>query len=164
MEETLRHQPDHIDVLGELMAGAQRRGDAARGWAVKARLALAALALAGVARADDARVAPPLEEATIAQLQAAMQAGQLTARRLVEQYLDRIDRLDRRGPTLHQVLETNPEATAIADALDAERRTRGPRGPSSAAGDARCPSIHKTAGVVATSRRARTRSGAERRC
>jgi amidase len=70
-----------------------------------------------------------IEEATIAELQAAMQAGRLTARRLVELYLARIAAFDQRGPSLRQVLETNPEATAIADALDAERRARGPRGP-----------------------------------
>ena len=46
-----------------------------------------------------------------------------------EEDLDRIERMDRRGPTLRSVLETNPEALAIADALDAERRAKGARGP-----------------------------------
>ena len=58
-----------------------------------------------------------------------MQAGRVTARRLVELYLARIEALDRRGPTLRQVLETNPEAAAIAEALDRERTSKGPRGP-----------------------------------
>ena len=69
------------------------------------------------------------EEATIAGLQAAMAAGKLTARGLVEAYLARIARLDRQGPTLRAVLEVNPEAEAIAAALDDERRARGARGP-----------------------------------
>lgn len=74
---------------------------------------------------------PPfaLEEATIARAQAAMTAGQLTARQLVQQYLNRIAALDQAGPQLHAVLETNAEALTLAEALDAERRSTGPRGP-----------------------------------
>jgi len=70
-----------------------------------------------------------LPEATIAELQAEMTAGRLTARRLVEFYTRRIEALDGRGPRLGHVLEVNPEAASIAADLDAERRTRGPRGP-----------------------------------
>src|SRR5437867_3701627 len=70
-----------------------------------------------------------VEEATFDALQAAMKDGRLTARALTQSYLDRIERLDRKGPTLRSVLETNPDALAIADALDAERRAKGPRGP-----------------------------------
>src|SRR5947208_12002455 len=58
-----------------------------------------------------------------------MQSGRDTARSLVEKYLARIEQIDRNGPSLHSVLETNPDALTIADALDAERRSRGPRGP-----------------------------------
>ena len=72
---------------------------------------------------------PELEEATIADLQAQMAAGSLTARRLTQMYLARIETLDRSGPMLRSVLEVNPDALAIADALDAERATSGPRGP-----------------------------------
>jgi amidase len=50
-----------------------------------------------------------LEEATIVQLQAAMARGQLTARRLVEMYLERIQFLDQRGPRLNSVLEINAD-------------------------------------------------------
>jgi amidase len=71
----------------------------------------------------------PLEEATIADLQQRMQAGSETSRSLVEQYLARIEAVDRRGPALRSVLETNPDALAIAEQLDAERKSRGPRGP-----------------------------------
>jgi amidase len=70
-----------------------------------------------------------LEEVTVADLQKRMAAGELTARRLTEAYLGRIAALDRQGPELRSVIETNPEALAIADALDAERRAKGPRGP-----------------------------------
>lgn len=74
---------------------------------------------------------PPfeLEEATIAGLQAGMKSGQYTARSITEKYLARIAALDREGPTLRAVIEVNPEALDIADALDAERREKGPRGP-----------------------------------
>src|SRR2546426_8835837 len=72
---------------------------------------------------------PELEEATIVELRAAMAAGRITARRLVEMYLERIRALDRKGPTLNSVLEINPDALDIADALDQERATKGPRGP-----------------------------------
>src|SRR5205807_2716219 len=44
-------------------------------------------------------------------------------------YLARIEAIDRQGPALHSVIETNPDAVAIADGLDAERKAKGPRGP-----------------------------------
>ena len=69
-----------------------------------------------------------LEEATIAQLQRRMESGQETSRSLVEKYLARIDAIDRRGPALRSIIETNPDALAIADRLDAERKTKGARG------------------------------------
>ena len=60
---------------------------------------------------------PPfdLEEATVADLQQHMQAGTETSRSLVETYLARIDAIDRGGPALHSVIETNPDALTIAD-------------------------------------------------
>ena len=58
-----------------------------------------------------------------------MRSGKYTSRKLVELYLQRIDELDQAGPKLNQVLETNPDALQIADALDEERRAKGPRGP-----------------------------------
>ncbi len=76
-----------------------------------------------------ATVAFEFEEWTIAQLQDAMSRGRLTSRALTEAYLARIDALDRAGPTLRSVIETNPDALAIAEALDAERRSKGARGP-----------------------------------
>jgi amidase len=53
----------------------------------------------------------------------------LTSRALTEHYLNRIDQLDRHGPCLNSVIELNPEALDLAEALDAELRERGPRGP-----------------------------------
>src|SRR6184192_2341078 len=65
-------------------------------------------------------------EATIPQLQAAMTNGQLTSRDLVLGYLRRIQSLN---PTLHAVIETNPNAVSIAAGLDNERRAGHVRGP-----------------------------------
>ena len=70
-----------------------------------------------------------LEEATVARLLQDQRLGRLTARRIVEQYLSRIQALDRNGPSLHAVIELNPDALTVADALDAERNARGLRGP-----------------------------------
>ncbi len=70
-----------------------------------------------------------LEEATISQLQAAMTAGQVTARQLVDRYLERIEAIDRSGPMLRSVIEINPDCHDIARALDEERAARGIRGP-----------------------------------
>ena len=67
-----------------------------------------------------------LEEATIAQLQAEMSVGNRSARSLVEAYLGRIDELD---GSLRSVIEVNPHARVAATALDAERKSKGPRGP-----------------------------------
>jgi amidase len=68
-------------------------------------------------------------EKTIAQLQADMTAGRVNAEALVRAYLGRIGRLDRAGPRLQSVIALNPSALADARALDAERRSKGPRGP-----------------------------------
>src|SRR2546427_10836681 len=76
--------------------------------------------------------APPFlefEEATIAALEKKMQSGALSAKALTQAYLARIDALDRRGPTLRSGIETNPDALSIAEAMDAERKAKGPPGP-----------------------------------
>ena len=94
---------------------------------------IVALSAPAGSRVATARQAPAdtfeLDEITIAQVQADLASGRSTSRRLVEQYLKRIEAIDRSGPSLHSVSETNPEALTIADALDAERKSRGPRGP-----------------------------------
>src|SRR5450759_3584399 len=70
-----------------------------------------------------------VEEATIFQLQEAMSSGRLTAERLVELYLERIEDIDRHGPTLKSIIEINPECLEIARQLDRERADSGVRGP-----------------------------------
>src|SRR5438552_2783147 len=101
-----------------------------REFAELASLAVAGIMLPGTERG---RPRPPqafaLEETTVAQLQEGMKAGRLTARGVTQAYLDRIAALDRQGPTLRAVLETNPDALATADALDGERRRGKVRGP-----------------------------------
>jgi amidase len=91
----------------------------------------AAAALAEVAHAQEQTQVPPfeLEEKTVAELQEAMASGRLTSKAITEKYLERIDAIDRRGPTLRHVIETNPDALKIAGELDAERKSKGPRGP-----------------------------------
>jgi len=70
-----------------------------------------------------------LNEKTIAELQREMNSGNLTSAELVAYYVERIARLDRHGPGVNSVLELNPDAAAIALALDRERRVKGARGP-----------------------------------
>ena len=68
-------------------------------------------------------------EATIAELHDAMNRGELTSEALVDWYLDRIEAIDRNGPTLNSVIELNPDALDIARSLDDEWQASGPRGP-----------------------------------
>jgi amidase len=70
-----------------------------------------------------------LEEATFADLQAGMSSGRMTARSITQQYIARIEELDRKGPSLRHVLEINPDALSIADSLDQERKAGRVRGP-----------------------------------
>jgi amidase len=68
-------------------------------------------------------------EPSIAELQAKMASGQITAESLVQHYLQRINALNSQGPALHAVISINPDALAQAHALDQERREHGARGP-----------------------------------
>jgi amidase len=70
-----------------------------------------------------------LEELTIADLQKAMTSGRFSVRSLTEEYLARIEQIDRHGPAVNSVIELNPDALAIAEALDNERKGKGARGP-----------------------------------
>src|SRR6266853_384252 len=70
-----------------------------------------------------------LDELTIADLQAAIASGKFTCHSLTEKYRQRIEEIDRRGPAVNSVIELNPDALAIADRLDQERKAKGPRGP-----------------------------------
>jgi amidase len=58
-----------------------------------------------------------------------MKSSQLTSKQITTMYLTRIGEVDHRGPALKAVIEVNPDAEAIAEALDQERKTKGPRGP-----------------------------------
>ena len=67
-----------------------------------------------------------LLEVSLGELAAKMAAGELSSRTIAEAYLGRIEALD---PSLHAVIETNPDAVGDAEGLDAERAASGPRGP-----------------------------------
>jgi amidase len=58
-----------------------------------------------------------------------MKSGKFTARSLVEKYSARIEEIDKQGPSVNAIIELNPDALAIADSLDRERKTKGARGP-----------------------------------
>ena len=85
---------------------------------------------AQVASSVSAAVPPfELDEATVAELQQAMQGGTRTALSIARAYVARVDAIDRGGPAVNAIIELNPDALAIAEALDAERRWKGARGP-----------------------------------
>ena len=68
-----------------------------------------------------------LDEVTVRELQQGLNSGQLTARALAERYLARVEAIDKR--TINSLIEVNPDALAIAEQLDHERKAKGPRGP-----------------------------------
>ncbi len=121
-----------------------RVGTLAAGAAAAGPVRAAAAAPVEAARPQAEVPAFELDEATIADLQKAMEAGRETSRSLVEKYIGRIASLDRQGPALRQVLEVNPDALAIADRP--RRRTQGrpdaraaPRHPRARQGQHRAP-------------------------
>ncbi len=67
-----------------------------------------------------------IEEATIAQIHAALRAGELTCEGLVAHYLRRISAYDKNGPALNAIIRTNPKALAEAAALDRAQKWTGP--------------------------------------
>lgn len=95
--------------------------------AVAAVPALSAGRVLAAATPEPARSKPfAFEETTIADLQARMQSGALTSQMLTKAYLGRMEELDK--GRVNSVIEVNPDALAIAQALDKERKTK-PRGP-----------------------------------
>ena len=70
-----------------------------------------------------------LDEITIGELQDGMKSGKYNARSITEKYLARIAAIDKGGPHVNSVIETNPDAAQIAEALDKERKEKGLRGP-----------------------------------
>lgn len=66
-----------------------------------------------------------LEEATIAEIHAAMKSGNLTCRQLTASYLKRIEAYDKKGPALNSIIMVNPEALTVAAAMDAKMKQSG---------------------------------------
>ena len=92
--------------------------------------AVAGAAALSIVRSLPAAAAPTnLNEMTVAQMQASMASHQLSSLDLVNYYLTRIKTIDQAGPTVNSVIEVNPDATAIAQSLDAERKAGHVRGP-----------------------------------
>jgi amidase len=96
-----------------------------------ARTGIAAESTSGPRTSDlGPRTSPfQLEELSVVELQRAMRSGAQTARSIAEQCLTRIDDIDRRGPAINSVIEINPDALAIAQVRDRERRDGRTRGP-----------------------------------
>ena len=69
-----------------------------------------------------------LNEVTIDELQQKMQSGEMTSKSITELYLKRIQEIDKEGPKLNSVIELNPDAIAIAETLDQERKEGKIRG------------------------------------
>jgi amidase len=92
--------------------------------------AVAGLALLGACATQTSTVpSPELQGTSLMTLRARLDKGETTSELLVRAYLDRIEAMDRNGPTIRSVLAVNPDALAQARALDAELKQRGPRGP-----------------------------------
>jgi amidase len=106
--------------IQEPPSGLDRRAFLAAG------LALGAAPLVGEPKG---RSLPAVEDSTCASLAAGLASGAWTSEALVRAFQARIRKLDAGGPALHSVIELNPEALAIAKALDRERRAKGLRGP-----------------------------------
>lgn len=70
-----------------------------------------------------------MKESSINEIQEKMAAGEITARELVQEYLVRIDEIDKNGPKLNAIIEINPDALKIAEKLDQERKNGKIRGP-----------------------------------
>jgi amidase len=124
MGQPTERGPDVIGRRAFLRSGASAGGAAL----------LAGTRGAAPVQATDPAAAPDisgfeLDEATIAGLQDRMQNGRSSAVEIAEAYLNRIAALDKKGPSLRSVLETNPDALNDAKTLDVERKAGKVRGP-----------------------------------
>jgi len=70
-----------------------------------------------------------LNEVTVAQLQEYMKNGKYSSHAITQLYLTRINDIDKNGPKLNAIIELNPDALSIADAMDNERKSGKIRGP-----------------------------------
>jgi len=125
---------DHQETAGARARRIGRR-TLVKGAASAAAAATAAPGFPGPATmhasAPDATPAAGMPPASpsVTELQEALASGQTTVREIVEAALARIDALDQQGPALNAVIELNPEALSIADALDEELANGASRGP-----------------------------------
>lgn len=92
-------------------------------------LALAAVVAAAYSSGSLATGSFNPANATITQLRAALDEGKTSSEQLVEYYLDRVERFDKRGPTINAFISLNPQARAQARRLDAAGKLPGHRGP-----------------------------------
>ena len=95
--------------------------------------AVVVLLLSAGAGCDAPAPEPParvftLEEATVADIEAAFDAGALSCPTLVQMYLDRIAAYDDAGPLLNSIITVNPRVLEVARELEDEQGERGPRG------------------------------------
>jgi len=91
--------------------------------------AAAGMAQAANAAASKSAAGSSILDAGVQEQQAQMAAGKLSSKSLVQQYLARIAAIDKAGPRLNAVIELNPDAVAIAEELDRERKAGKLRGP-----------------------------------
>ncbi|MFO0040214.1 MAG: amidase family protein [Synechococcaceae cyanobacterium] len=96
----------------------------------KPAVAAAVLTLTGAQLASPSFAASfSLQEASISSINQGFDSGIITAKKLVQMYLERIAVYEDAGPKLNSITTLNPQALEIAEALDAERRLQGPRSP-----------------------------------
>ena len=82
-----------------------------------------------LASVEDSNAVFELDEETIGSLREKLISGKYTSEQLVQLYLKRIEAIDATGPQLHSVIEVNPDAVAIAVAMDKELKAGKNRGP-----------------------------------
>src|SRR5689334_4622766 len=70
-----------------------------------------------------------LNEITLVALQEKLKSGQYASEKIVQLYLDRINKIDKAGHSINAIIEVNPDALPIARSLDAERKSGKNRGP-----------------------------------
>src|SRR3954463_3204382 len=93
------------------------------------RVTAVLLSLAATSVGAQARRRFPIEETTIADIHAAFKSKTLTCHALVQQYLNRIDAYDKKGPAINALVVLNPNALTIADSLDRRFAREGLVGP-----------------------------------
>ncbi len=81
------------------------------------------------AKDDPIAIGFELNEITISELQDKMEKGEYSSEKITKLYLERIAAIDKKGPVLNAVIELNPDALAIAKAMDEERKAGKIRGP-----------------------------------